>query len=172
MRDDPPAAAGSYRDGDTQPIDLAVRARDADQVVTGMVCGLGLLGGGAAVVLGLTPGGLGPVRAAALACALLLRARMFRGRAQQLWLMIPGFGALIWLAVTRGGASATGAALSAAGPGLLGPGGRGGPGAAGPGGGGGDRGRDRHLAFRPPAVTVLDPGRRHHRHRGHHQPGP
>ncbi len=119
LRDDPPAAAGSYRDGDTQPIDLAVRARDADQVVTGMVCGLGLLGGGAAVVLGLSHGGLAPMLTAALACALLLRARMFRGRAQRLWLMIPGFGALIWLAVTRAGPSPTGPALSAAVPVLL-----------------------------------------------------
>jgi hypothetical protein len=43
------------------------------------------------------------VLTAALACALLLRARVFRGRAQRLWLMIPGTGALIWLAVTRAG---------------------------------------------------------------------
>ena len=50
-----------------------------------------------------------------LACALLLRARVFRGRAQRLWLMIPGYGALIWLAVTLAG-SATTAGLPAVAP--------------------------------------------------------
>jgi type VII secretion integral membrane protein EccD len=109
LRDDPPygpggpAGPGRYRDGDTQPIDLRDRARSADQVVTGLVAGLGLLGAGAAVVLGLSRGGLAPVLTAALACALLLRARVFRGRAQRLWLMIPGYGALIWLAVNVAG---------------------------------------------------------------------
>src|SRR6202000_1935993 len=97
-----------YQDGDTQPIELPARARSADQAVTGLVSGLGLLSGGAAVVLGLSHGGLGPVLTAALACALLLRARVFRGRAQRLWLMIPGYGALIWLAVTLGGAFSPG----------------------------------------------------------------
>jgi type VII secretion integral membrane protein EccD len=119
LRDDPPSGSGRYRDGDTQPIDLPVRARSADQVVTGMVSGLGLLSGGAAVVLGLSHGGLAPVLTAALACALLLRARVFRGRAQRLWLMIPGYSALIWLAVTLAGASSAGAARPAAAPVLL-----------------------------------------------------
>ncbi|HEY6501170.1 MAG TPA: type VII secretion integral membrane protein EccD [Streptosporangiaceae bacterium] len=119
LRDEPPSGSGRYQDGDTQPIDLPVRARSADQVVTGMVSGLGLLSGGAAVVLGLSHGGLAPVLTAALACALLLRARLFRGRAQRLWLMIPGYGALIWLAVTLAGASSAGAARPAAAPVLL-----------------------------------------------------
>jgi type VII secretion integral membrane protein EccD len=103
LRDDPSADA-------TQPMPLAgqdvlARARAADQFVTGAVSGLGLLGGGAAVVLGLRSGGLAPVLAAALACALLLRSRVFRGRAQRLWLMVPGYGALVWLAVTLAGHS-------------------------------------------------------------------
>jgi ESX secretion system protein EccD len=119
LRDDPVPGSGRYRDGDTQPIDLPVRARSADQVVTGMVSGLGLLSGGAAGVLGLSPGRLAPVLTAALACVLLLRARVFRGRAQRLWLMIPGYGTLIWLAVTLAGASSLGVGRPAAAPVLL-----------------------------------------------------
>jgi type VII secretion integral membrane protein EccD len=94
--------------------DLRGRAAAADRIVTGAVSSLGLLGGGAAIVLGLSRGGLAPVLAAALACALLLRSRVFRGRAQRLWLLIPGYGGLIWLAVAVGGPS-----LRAAGPILL-----------------------------------------------------
>jgi type VII secretion integral membrane protein EccD len=90
------------------------RAAAADRFVTGAVSGLGLLGGGAAIVLGLSRGGLAPVLAAVLACALLLRSRMFRGRAQRLWLLIPGYGGLIWLAVALAGHS-----MPAAGPVLL-----------------------------------------------------
>ena len=59
----------------------------------------------AAIVLGRSHTGLAPVLAAALGCALLLRARVFRGRSQRLWLMIPGYGALIWLALTVAGPS-------------------------------------------------------------------
>lgn len=42
---------------------------------------------------------------AALACVLLLRSRVFRGRAQRLWLMLPGYGILAWLAVALAGRS-------------------------------------------------------------------
>jgi type VII secretion integral membrane protein EccD len=100
--------------GDGDRVDVRGRARAADQLVTGAVSGLGLLGAGAAIVLGLSRGGLAPVLAAALACALLLRSRMFRGRAQRLWLMVPGYGGLAWLAVTLAGHS-----MRAAGPDLL-----------------------------------------------------
>ncbi len=95
-------------------LDVRGRAAAADRVVTGAVSSLGLLGGGAAIVLGLNHRGLAPVLAAALACALLLRSRVFRGRAQRLWLLIPGYGGLIWLAVAVGGSS-----LRAAAPVLL-----------------------------------------------------
>lgn len=95
-------------------LDLRARARAADRFVTSAVSGLGLLGGGAAIVLGLSRGGLAPVLAAVLACALLLRSRVFRSRAQRLWLMIPGYGGLVWLAVAVAGRS-----MHAAGPDLL-----------------------------------------------------
>jgi type VII secretion integral membrane protein EccD len=121
-----PASPEDLRDDalapDTQPLaavdgpgtDVRSRAAAADRFVTGAVSALGLLGGGAAIVLGLSRGGLAPVLAAVLACALLLRSRMFRGRAQRLWLLIPGYGALIWLAGALAGHS-----MRAAGPVLL-----------------------------------------------------
>jgi hypothetical protein len=37
-----------------------------------------------------------------LGCALLLRSRVFRGRAQRLWLQVPGYGGLALLAVAAG----------------------------------------------------------------------
>jgi type VII secretion integral membrane protein EccD len=110
-----PASAEDLRDDAPEPgVDVRGRAAAADRIVTGVVSGLGLLGGGAAIVLGLSRGGLAPVLAAALACVLLLRSRVFRGRAQRLWLLIPGFGALAGLAVTLAGTS-----MRAAGPVLL-----------------------------------------------------
>jgi ESX secretion system protein EccD len=84
-------------------VDVRSRAGAADQFVTGAVSGLGLLGAGAGIVLALSRSGLAPVMCAALACALLLRSRVFRGRAQRLWLVIPGYGILTWLAVVLAG---------------------------------------------------------------------
>ncbi len=90
---------------DSSGADVRGRAAAADRIVTGAVSSLGLLGGGAAIVLGLSRGGVAPVLAAALTCALLLRSRVFRGRAQRLWLLIPGYAGLIWLAVAVAGTS-------------------------------------------------------------------
>jgi type VII secretion integral membrane protein EccD len=113
-----PASAEDLRDDgpgiDGPGVDVRARAAAADRFVTGAVCGLGLLGGGAAIVLGLNHGGLAPVLAAALGCTLLLRSRVFRGLAQRLWLLIPGYGGLVWLAVNLAGHS-----VRAAGPALL-----------------------------------------------------
>jgi type VII secretion integral membrane protein EccD len=110
----PDGPGADVRDRDGLGLDVRGRAAAADRIVTGAVSSLGLLGGGAAIVLGLSRGGVAPVLAAALACALLLRSRVFRGRAQRLWLLIPGYGALIWLAVAVAGTS-----LRAVGPVLL-----------------------------------------------------
>ena len=90
---------------DSSGADVRGRAAAADRIVTGAVSSLGLLGGGAAIVLGLSRGGVAPVLAAALTCALLLRSRVFRGRTQRLWLLIPGYAGLIWLAVAVAGTS-------------------------------------------------------------------
>ncbi len=103
--DEPDLLDGPGRAAGGDPLDVRARAAAADRVVTGAVSGLGLLGGGAAIVLGLSRGGLAPVLAGVLACVLLLRSRVFRGRAQRLWLLIPGYGGLTWLAVTLAGHS-------------------------------------------------------------------
>jgi type VII secretion integral membrane protein EccD len=116
LRDDPlmdstePWADGP--EADVREADVRERAAAADRLVTGAVSGLGLLGAGAAIVLSLNHTGLAPVLAAALGCALLLRSRVFRGRAQRLWLLIPGFGGLIALAVAQAGRSWPAAGLA------------------------------------------------------------
>ena len=79
---------------------VAVRAEIADRFVTGAACALGLLGAGTEITLGFGGGLLVPVTGLVLAEVLLLRSRLFRGRIQRLWLMIPGYGGPAWLAVT------------------------------------------------------------------------
>jgi type VII secretion integral membrane protein EccD len=96
--------------------DIRSRAVAADRAVTGAVCGLGLAGGGAEIALGSSHGVLATAMASVLACALLLQSRLFRGRAQRLWLLVPGYGGLAWLAIASGrlvtvAALVTGAAL-------------------------------------------------------------
>ena len=71
----------------------------ADRVVTGAVSGIGLVAAVAGPMLAFGHGWLPRVMCAVLGCALLLRARVFRGRAQRLWLLVPGYGALALLAV-------------------------------------------------------------------------
>jgi type VII secretion integral membrane protein EccD len=71
----------------------------ADEFVTGAVAGLGLVGATAAALLALERGWLSQVTCAALCCVLLLRSRIFRGLAQRLWLLVPGYGGLVALAV-------------------------------------------------------------------------
>ena len=75
------------------------RTTAADRVVTGAVSGIGLIGALAAVTLALDHGWLARLMCGVLGCALLLRSRIVRGRAQRLWLQIPGYGALALLAV-------------------------------------------------------------------------
>jgi type VII secretion integral membrane protein EccD len=89
------------------PVDLHDEAflAGTDRFAAGAVSGLGLLGAGAGIVLALGRTGLAPVLCAVLACVLLLRSRVFRGRAQRLWLMLPGYGILAWLAVALAGRS-------------------------------------------------------------------
>ena len=75
------------------------RTAVADRFVTGVVSGIGLVAIGAEIALAVTPGLITHLMCAAVACVLLLRARVFRGRGQRLWLMVPGFGGLILLAL-------------------------------------------------------------------------
>ena len=56
----------------------------------------------AAVALALGHGWLPRLMCGVLGCALLLRSRVFHGRAQRLWLQVPGYGGLVLLAVAAG----------------------------------------------------------------------
>jgi type VII secretion integral membrane protein EccD len=88
--------------GDTLTVDggkTLERAVAADRVVTGAVSGIALIGGLAEIVLALHHGWLARLTCGALACALLLRSRIVRGRAQRLWLQIAGYGGLTLLAL-------------------------------------------------------------------------
>jgi len=87
---------------DTLAIDGAEvfdRTATADRFVTGAASGIGLVGATAAGALAFSRSWLGLVTCAVLACVLLLRARLFQGLAQRLWLLVPGFGGLVLLAV-------------------------------------------------------------------------
>jgi type VII secretion integral membrane protein EccD len=104
-----PASAEDLRDealmvpGEQTAQQTVERARVADAYVTGGASALGLIGAGAEFVLGRTGGGgwLTLLAGAVLAGVLILRARIFGGRAQRLWLMIPGYGGLAWLVSGR-----------------------------------------------------------------------
>ncbi len=76
------------------------RTAAADRFVTGAVAGIALVAAAAEAALAFASGWLAPVMCAALACTLLLRSRIFRGLAQRLWLLIPGYGGLLLLAVS------------------------------------------------------------------------
>ncbi|MBO0818061.1 MAG: type VII secretion integral membrane protein EccD, partial [Actinobacteria bacterium] len=84
----------------------------ADRVVTGMVSGIGLVCAAAEVALAVGPGWLPRLMCGVLGCALLLRSRVFHGRAQRLWLQVPGYGGLVLLAVAAGHGKAIGLTLA------------------------------------------------------------
>ncbi|HEX6527651.1 MAG TPA: type VII secretion integral membrane protein EccD [Streptosporangiaceae bacterium] len=95
-----PATAADLRDDAllAPRADTTDRAVAADKVVTGAASALGLIATSGEIALG-RGGVLDSMTAGVLACALLLRSRLFRGRAQRLWLMAPGYGGLAWMAV-------------------------------------------------------------------------
>ena len=134
------------------------RTAAADRVVTGAVSGIGLVAAVAGMALALSHGWLPRLTCGVLGCVLLLRARVFRGRAQRLWLQVPGYLALFLLAV---GAAWHGAALRNVGlivPLLV--------------AGRGHSRRGRDVAARAPGLTVLGPGRGDPRPGAGHQPHP
>jgi type VII secretion integral membrane protein EccD len=79
------------------------RTAAADRFVTGAASGLGLVAAGAEAGLAFSRSWLGLVTCAVLACTLLLRSRLFRGLAQRLWLLLPGYAGLLLLAVGAAG---------------------------------------------------------------------
>jgi type VII secretion integral membrane protein EccD len=100
-----PASADDLRDDAllVPAADVRPRAAAADRIVIGAVAAVGLFGAGAETALGLEHGVLPRVAAAVLACALLLRSRVFPGRAQRLCLIVPGYAGLALLAAVAGG---------------------------------------------------------------------
>lgn len=70
----------------------------ADRFVTGISAAIGLVGFAGLVPLAFTHGWLARISCAASAIALLLRSRIFRGRAQRLWFMAPGVAGFLLLA--------------------------------------------------------------------------
>jgi type VII secretion integral membrane protein EccD len=93
---------------------VLARTAAADRVVTAVVSGIGLTGAGAAVALALGHGWLPRLMCAVLGCALLLRCRAFSGRAQRLWLAVPGYGGLALLAVAASLSASPGRVIVAA----------------------------------------------------------
>ncbi|TDD80504.1 type VII secretion integral membrane protein EccD [Actinomadura darangshiensis] len=99
-----PPVPGSAEDlrRDTLMVDgqaLLSRTAVADRFVTGGVSAIGLATLGAVVPLSFDGGWVSPVMCVVLAFTVLLRARIFRARAQKLWLLIPGVAGLGTLAV-------------------------------------------------------------------------
>jgi type VII secretion integral membrane protein EccD len=103
-----PASADDLRDDVllAPAADVRPRAAAADRIVTGAIAAVGLTGAGAEIALGLGHGVLPRAMAAALACALLLRSRVFPGRATRLWLIAGGYAGLALLGVAAGGSTA------------------------------------------------------------------
>jgi type VII secretion integral membrane protein EccD len=103
-----PASADDLRDDAllAPTADVRLRAAAADRIVAGAIAAVGLSGAGAEVALGLGHGVLPRVTAAVLCCALLLRSRVFPGRAQRLWLIVPGYAGLALLGTAAGGFTA------------------------------------------------------------------
>ncbi|MBO0804635.1 MAG: type VII secretion integral membrane protein EccD [Nocardiopsaceae bacterium] len=95
--------------------DVKTRAVVADHVVTGAVAGMALTGVGAELALGFGHGWLTAVTLAAVACAMLLHSRVFRGRIQRLSLLGGGYAGLAWLAIAYTHVVNVAALLAAAG---------------------------------------------------------
>ncbi|GAA2615607.1 type VII secretion integral membrane protein EccD [Actinomadura fulvescens] len=96
-----PSSAEDLR-RDTLMVDgqqVLARSAAADRFVTGGVSGMGLIALGGSIPLALENGWVAPTMAVVVALAMLLRARMFRGRAQKLWMLVPGVIVLAVLAV-------------------------------------------------------------------------
>ncbi|RSN60279.1 MULTISPECIES: type VII secretion integral membrane protein EccD [Actinomadura] len=96
-----PSSAEDLR-RDTLSVDgqeLLDRTSLADRYVTGGVSAIGLTVLGGAIPLSFDDGWASPVMCLVVAFAVLLRARLFRGRNQKLWLLVPGVAALALLAV-------------------------------------------------------------------------
>jgi type VII secretion integral membrane protein EccD len=103
-----PASADDLRDDAllAPAADVRLRAAAANEIVVSAMAAVGLSGAGAEIALGLGHGVLARVMVVVLSCALLLRSRVFPGRAQRLWLIVPGYAGLALLGAAVGGLTA------------------------------------------------------------------
>jgi type VII secretion integral membrane protein EccD len=69
---------------------VLAQTRSADRFMTGLVGALGAVATGCEIFLATGPGWSGPTMCAVVGLALVLRARLFFGRTQRLWLLLPG----------------------------------------------------------------------------------
>ncbi|MBO2447274.1 type VII secretion integral membrane protein EccD [Actinomadura barringtoniae] len=76
---------------------LLRRTRDADRFATGLIAGVGLTGLAAQLSLSPTGGWLEVAMSLCLSLVLLLRARVFHGRAQRIWMLGSGLAGLVLL---------------------------------------------------------------------------
>jgi type VII secretion integral membrane protein EccD len=89
----PPVPLSAADLPDTEPVPSGVRPRAvlADRLLAGLAAGIGLTGGGAAVILAFAHGWMVRVTLVVLTVALLLRSRAFVSRTARLWLAVPGY---------------------------------------------------------------------------------
>ncbi len=108
-----PARADDLRPASDAPATptLLARAVQADRILTGLTAGSAAAAGVAVVVDSRAPGWAPPVLALLAALAMLLRARLFTGLHQRLWLLVAGVAGLV-LAAVREGQSHSGYALA------------------------------------------------------------
>jgi type VII secretion integral membrane protein EccD len=95
-----PTSADDLR-RDTMMVDGQIvlrRTRRADRFVTGMATGIALVGVVGELALAFSGGWAAPTACGVTAIALMLRSRVFRGRAQRLWFLLSGFAGLILVA--------------------------------------------------------------------------
>lgn len=69
---------------------VLAQTQSADRFMTGLVGALGGVAGGCEIFLATGPDWSGPTLCAVVGLALVLRARLFFGRTQRLWLLLPG----------------------------------------------------------------------------------
>jgi type VII secretion integral membrane protein EccD len=75
------------------------RTNKADRFVTGMATGIAVVGLVGEFALAFSGGWAAPAACGVTAIALMLRSRVFRGRAQRLWFLLSGLAGLVMLAV-------------------------------------------------------------------------
>jgi type VII secretion integral membrane protein EccD len=96
----PTGAEDLRRENESVPGPQVLRqTQNADRYMTGLVGALGGVAAACEIFLGTDSGWSGPTLCVVVGVALVLRARLFFGRAQRMWLLLPGVSGLGLLAV-------------------------------------------------------------------------